>query len=276
MRKENFERIQEKLELITRRWWFLLLFILFGTILPPIVTKGFGPSKSGEIIPYLLSHALIKSCPPPLYVVFKIVPLVLIFSLILFGNEIRRVFSLYVGITYLLFAVLQGIAITDKYGLGIVTGNFILMILVAIFWFWEASINKNNFAPQKLPIVRYWVVPLAFLAFWYPVNLESMKPDFNLAYLFTNPAGLAFCTMTPVYLGILTLYYPRVNIATMRITSLLGILIGFWNMVMNFLIKPDILWWNGVLHFPLVFISIYAFVLSFRKTQLVEYGKEIK
>ena len=129
--------------------------------------------------------------------------------LILFENKISGVFSLYVGITYLLFAILQGIAITDKYGFGIVTGNFILMVIVAIFWFWKVSVNRNNFTSQKLPIIRYWVVPLAFLAFWHPANLESMKPDFNLAYLFTNPAGLAFCMMTPVYLGILTLYYPK-------------------------------------------------------------------
>ena len=276
MRKENFEKIQEKLELVTRKWWFLLFFILFGTIVPPFVTKGFDPSKIGEIIPYLLSHALIKLCPLPLYIFFKIVPIVLIFILILYGNKISRVFSLYVGVTYLLFAVLQGIAITDKYGFGIVTGNFILMLIVAFFWFWEVFANKNNLTSQKLPIIRYWVVPLAFLAFWYPLNLESMKPDFNLAYLFTNPAGLAFCNMTPVYLGILTLYYPKVNIATFRVTSLLGILIGFWNMVVNFLIKPDILWWNGILHFPLVFISMYALILSFRKTQLVETTKGIK
>jgi len=276
MRKENFEKIQEKLELVTRKWWFLLFFILFGTIVPPFVTKGFDPSKIGEIIPYLLSHALIKLCPLPLYIFFKIVPIVLIFILILYGNKISRVFSLYVGVTYLLFAVLQGIAITDKYGFGIVTGNFILMLIVAFFWFWEVFANKNNLTSQKLPIIRYWVVPLAFLAFWYPLNLESMKPDFNLAYLFTNPAGLAFCMMTPVYLGILTLYYPKVNIATFRVTSLLGIFIGFWNMVVNFLIKPDILWWNGILHFPLVFISMYALILSFRKTQLVETTKGIK
>ena len=270
MIKENFEKIQGKLDLVTHKWCFLLLFILLGTIVPPIVTKGFDPSKIGEIIPYLLSHALIKFCPLPLHIIFKIVPIVLIFFLILFGNKVSRVFSLYVGITYLLFAVLQGIAITDKYGFGIVTGNFIHMLIVAILWFWEASVNKNNFTPQKLPIIRYWVVPLAFIAFWYPVNLESVQPDFNLVYLFTNPAGLAFCMMTPVYLGILTLYYPNVNIATLRITSLVGILIGLWNMVVNFLIKPNILCWNGVLHLPLVFISIYAFILSFRKTQLVE------
>jgi len=275
MKKEKLEKIQGTLELITRKWWFLVLFILIGTITPPIVTKGFDPSKTGEIISYILQNSLITFCSP-LYPVFKIIPIILVFALILFGNRIGRIFSLYGGITYLLFAFLQGIAITDKYGFGIVTGNFILMILVAIFWFWEASVNKNNFTLQKLPIIRYWVVPLAFLAFWYPVNLESMKPDFNLAYLFTNPAGLAFCTMTPVYLGILTLYYPKVNIATLRVTSLLGIIIGFWNMVVNFLIKPDILWWNGVLHLPLVFISIYALILSFRKTQLVEAKKEIK
>jgi len=276
LKKENFEKIQEKLELATCKWWFLLLFILFETVVPPFVTKGFDFSKIGEIMPYLFTHPLINSCPSILYVVFKIIPIVLISGLIIFGNKIGRVFNLYVGIAYLLFAILQSIAITDKYGFGIITGSFILMLIVAIFWFWEVFVGRNNFTSQRLPIIRYWVVPLAFLAFWYPLNLESIKPDFNLAYLFTNPAGLTFCMMTPVFLGLLTLYYPKVNIATMRVTSLLGILIGFWTMVVNFLIEPDILWWNGVLHFPLVFISMYAFTLSFRKTQLIETTKEIK
>ena len=276
MRKENSQKNQGKLELITRKWWFLLLFILLGTIVPPIVTRGFDPAKIGEIILYLLDHALIGYLPPSFYIVFKIIPIVLIFFLLLSGNRVRRIFSLYVGIAYLLFAVLQGIAITERYGFGIVTGNFIQMLIIAAFWFWEASINENNFSPQKIPIIRYWVVPLAFLAFWAPINLETMQPDFNFVYLFTNSAGLAFCMMTPVYLAILTLYYPKVNIAVLRVTSLVGIIIGFWNMVVNFLIEPDILWWNGVLHLPLVFISIYAFILSFRKTRLVTTTKEIK
>jgi hypothetical protein len=106
---------------------------------------------------------------------------------------------------------------------------------------------------------------LAFLAFWFPLNPESMKPDFNPSYIFTNSVGLAFCNMTPVYLAILTLYYPRINMVTLRITSLLGVIIGFFNLLVNFLIDPDVLWWFGVLHLPLVFISIYALILSFRK-----------
>ncbi len=181
---------------------------------PPIVTKGFDPSKIDEIIMYILQNSLIILFTP-VYPVFKIIPIILVSALFLFGNRAGRVFSLYGGSKYLLFAFIQGIAITEEYGLGIVTGNFILMLLVAIFWYWETVVNKNNFSPQKLPIIRYWVVPLAFLAFWFPINLESMQPDFNPIYLFTNPAGLAFCTMTPVYLGILTLYYSKVNIATL-------------------------------------------------------------
>jgi len=275
VKKEDLEKAQVILDLITRKWWFLLVFTLIGTITPPIVTKGYDPSKTGEIILHILENALIKYCSP-LYPVFKIIPVILIFALILLGNSVGKVFSLYAGINYLLFAFLQGIAITDKYGFGVVTGSFILMILVAIFWFWEAIITKNNFTPRKLPIIRYWVAPLAFLAFWYPINLETGEPDFNLAYLFTNPAGLAFCTMTPVYLGILTLYYPEVNIVTLRVTSLLGTIIGFWNLVVNFLIEPDKLWWNGVLHLPLVFISIYALILSFRRTHSVEIVRELK
>jgi hypothetical protein len=258
----GLERIQGRLELITRRWWFLTLFILIGTVTPPIVTKGYDPSKTGDIIMYILTNSSINSLSP-LYPIFKIIPIILIFALILFKNRVSRIFSLYAGINYFLSAFLQGIAITDEYGLGIVTGNFVLMIVVALSWILEAFINRNDFTPRKLPISRYWVVPLAFLSFWYPIDLESARPDFNPIYLITNASGLAFCTMTPVYLGILTLYYPKVNVVTLRLTGLLGIIIGFWNMIVNFLIMPD-LWWNGVLHLPLLFISIYAFVLSLR------------
>ncbi len=264
MKKEKFEKIQGILELITRKWWFIVSFILIGTMIPPIVTKGFDYSKIGEIIFYILRHSLIGTIPTFVYTVFKIIPIILVLALIRFGNRVGRIFSLYGGITYLLAAFLQNIAITERYGFAIVTGNFIQWILVAISWFWETSVNKSNFSPQKLPIIRYWVVPLAFLAFLYPFNLRTLKPDFSLAYLSANLAGLAFCTMTPVYLGILTLYYPRVNIVTLRVTSLLGVIIGFWNMG-NFLSKSYILWYHGALHLPLLFISLYALILSFRK-----------
>ena len=72
--------------------------------------------------------------------------------------------------------------------------------------------------------------------------------------------------MTPVYLAILTLYYPKVNLLTLRITSLVGLIIGFYNMQVNFVFVPELLWWSGVLHLPLVALSIYGLVLSLKKT----------
>lgn len=263
--KGNTHRIQTALESITRRWWFLLLFFLCGTIVPPVATRGYEPSQTGQVVMYVLSHSLFAAgALSSWYPVFKAVPIALVFALVVLGNRFGRAFAIYGGITYLLFAFLQGIAITDEYGVGIVTGNVVLMLLVAFLWFWEGWAGRNDFTPQRRSLLRYWVVPLALLAFWYPVNLETMKPDFNPAYLVTNPAGLAFCTMTPLYLSVLTLYYPRVNIATLRVTSLTGMIIGFWNIIVNFGMRPDVLWWNGVLHLPLVLISIYAFGLSLR------------
>jgi hypothetical protein len=270
IKKENLEKAQRTLDLITRKWWFVAVFILLDLLLPPIATKGYDSSKMGEIIPYLILHSLLTSDSLSLlYPIFKILPIILVFALIFSGNRFSRIFSFYVGINYILFAVLQYISITDKYGFAVVSGNFILTLVVAFLWFWEFVVNRNDFTPRKINLIRFWVIPLAFLAFWFPLNFESMKPDFNLSYIFTNPVGLAFCNMTPVYLAILTLYYPRVNISTLRITSLLGVILGCFNVLVNFFINPDVLWWFGVLHLPLLIISIYALILSFRKMQLV-------
>ncbi len=261
-------KVQKTLELITRKWWFVIVFILLDILIPPIATKGYDPSKMGEIIPYIIGHSLFTSDSLYLlYPIFKILPTILVFALIFLGNRVSRIFSFYVGINYILFAVLQYISISDTYGFAIVSGNFILTLVVALSWFWELAVNRNDFSLRNISLIRLWVVPLAFLAFWFPLNFGSMKPDFNLSYIFTNSVGLAFCNMTPVYLAILVLYYPGVNIVTLRITSLLGVVIGFWNLLISFVIHPGVLWWFGVLHLPLVFISIYALILSFRKTQ---------
>ena len=91
-----------------------------------------------------------------------------------------------------------------------------------------------------------------------------MLPDFNPIWIIANEAGLAFCMMTPVYLAILIIYYPDVNIATLRITSIVGVIIGFYNFLLNFIWYYESLFWNGVFHIPLIVISIYALILSYR------------
>lgn len=251
----------DKLERITRRWWFFLIFVLIQFILPPYASKGYQWNQTSNVITYTLRNAYVNS-HSQLYLVFKIVPIVLILLIIIFRNRFRRLFGIYVAFSYIVFAFGQNIAKTEKYGLSICTINLIMFLIVAFFWIWEAIVLKNDFRFQKIPLWRYWFIPLALLAFWAP----SSPGSFKLNDLFANGAGMAFCMMTPVYIGLLSLYYPRVNIATLRVTSLVGIIISFYNMIVNFVINPAALWWNGLLHLPLLLISIYGLILSLQKT----------
>jgi len=257
------------MESITRKWWLFLLIIL-SQFIPLYTSKGVDITEKGELTSTIIGKDGLIYSYTFVYPIFKIIPIILVFSIFFLRNRIARLFSTYVAITYVLFAFLQNIAVTKEYGLGIVTSNLIVICIVAAFWFWEVMAQKNDFTPQKQPLWKYWVIPFAFLAFWYPANSITFLPDFNPLYIFSNAAGLFFCMMTPVYLAILTFYYPRVNIATLRITSFVGLILAFYNILVNFVMFPDQLWWNGILHIPLISISIYAFALSFLKISLVE------
>jgi hypothetical protein len=74
--------------------------------------------------------------------------------------------------------------------------------------------------------------------------------------------------MTPVVLAVLTLFHPAVNPAVLRVTSFEGMLLGAVNMIVWFIVEPWG-WWMGVLHIPLVVISVYAFVLAHRGAEEV-------
>ena len=262
MNKDRIMRIQEKLEHITRKWWFFLLFILLQ-FMPSYTSIPIDMSQMGLVIGEALSNALVYNLQS-IFFIFKIIPLVLILAIPFLKQRISPIFSFYAAISYVLFATLQSIAFTETYGLVIVLTNFIMFILVGIFWFWEILVQNNEFSSPTLSPSTVWAIPLAALAFWYPLNTTTMLPDFNPIWIITNEAGLAFCMMTPVYLAILIIYYPNVNIATLRITSIVGVIIGFYNFLLNFIWYYESLFWNGVFHIPLIVISIYALILSYR------------
>jgi len=256
---------RDRLEQITRKWWFFLLFVLLWFVIPPYASKGYSfPEEWQDVAFHVLGKAVVYSYPQ-LYPIFKIIPILLIVSILICCNKVARLFNIYVAISYVIFALGQSISVTEKYGVAICTINLVMFLAVAALWVWEAFAVQNDFTPGKRPIWKYWVVPLALLAFWYPTNVQTGKPDFDPIYIFTSPAGVAFCLMTPVYVGLLTLYYPKVNIVTLRVTSLVGLSIGIANMFTNFLMKPSTNWWNGVLHIPLLVISLYGLIISLRR-----------
>jgi hypothetical protein len=195
--------------------------------------------------------------------VFKILPVMLIIALIIWGDRVTRIFNAYVAVTILLFALFQNSAMTVEFGFAIMLGNVLVYLLVAAAWFWEAVVKLNSFTPRPRPFWQYWVVPVAFLAFWFPLNTKTLGPDFSLVQLGTNSAGLTTCMMLPVYLAVLSLYYPSVNPIVLRITALAGIITGLLNVMQWFISTSHP--WIGILHIPLLTISIYALVLSFGK-----------
>jgi len=91
-----------------------------------------------------------------------------------------------------------------------------------------------------------------------------MSPDFSPVHLLTNESGLTYCMMTPVILAMMTLYHPAVNLAVLRVSSFVGMMLGTMNMLMWFVVIPPG-WWMGVLHIPLLAISVYAFVLAHQR-----------
>lgn len=64
------------------------------------------------------------------------------------------------------------------------------------------------------------------------IEEATRKWWFSVAFILLQ--GLAFCLMTPVYLALLILFYPGVNIVTLRITGLVGLMLGLYNMAFIF------------------------------------------
>lgn len=139
------------------------------------------------------------------------------------------------------------------------TGNVVQVTIVGLFWIWDTFKARNEYLFQKLPVWRYWVVPLAFLAFWSPMN-PDLSPNLNPLLLLTSSFGVMFCPTAPVVIAILTLIYPRVNKYLLGVTSFVGFLIGIFN-AMALLLMPGYSLWNFILHIPLISISLYGLVI---------------
>ena len=185
--------------------------------------------------------------------------LAVLLLLAVYGKRAGRIFDAHFAVVFTMIAVINNVAVTETYGLVILTGNLVPFSIVAIFWIWETYRPRNNFEFPRLAAWRYWVVPFAILAFWFPVSQDG-GPDFNPLLLLTSDYGVFFCPTTPVVLAILTLIYPAVNRDLLAVTGLTGLLIGIFN-AMSVFTMPGYTIWLLVVHVPLIAVSLYGLVL---------------
>jgi len=255
-------RPTNRMEAVTSRWWFLLIVILIS-FFPLYSQQPYDPRQTSEVISAVLASPLIYSLPA-LFPLFKIIPLALTVWLLFEPIKARRWFALYAALNLFGIAFFQNSALTSQYGLVIITGNVILFGAIGAAWLAEAMNPRLIFSTRPLTTRALILVPLMLLAFWMPIQTETMRLNLNPALLFTNEAGLTGCMMLPLYTGMLVIAYPQVNRVLLRLSGFIGLLIAFFNLLTHFVFVPAN-FWMGVLHLPLFFISLTAFVLSLRK-----------
>ncbi|MGE5599554.1 MAG: hypothetical protein ACM3XS_09260, partial [Bacteroidota bacterium] len=198
-------RLQNSLEKIAGRWWLALLFVLLFFI-PPLTAKPVDPRDAPQLIVAVFSQAIIYA-RPALFPLFKLLPMLCLVLLLIFKNKAAPLFTLYAAVNLLLAAVGENIAVTAEYGRVILIANIAMTLPVALAWLLECLARRGDYARPRLGQAVWLCMPLALLAFWFPVDLRTLRPDFNPLYLLTSEAGLTFCQMVPVYLTVLLLYY---------------------------------------------------------------------
>lgn len=250
-----------KFEKIILSRWFMITIFIMAFILPPYADKGFTPENIGNIINTTLSNSFVRDLLP-YSTLFQIIVLILFVGLIIYKNKFGKLFTLFVGLSYLMYAIVQNIAITENFGLSMVLSNIILCILTSFVWLRDTWINKNNYTFKNFNKNNFWLILVAIFCFWWPMDFSGM-PNFNPIYFFTGQVAqsIQFCPMTPIFLILLIYCKPTISLPIYRITGISGIIIGFWNM-MNFFNPSTV--FVGVYHLPLFLISLYVLIDSFK------------
>jgi len=249
---------------MNRKSLAILVAVALCTFLPPITSVPFPQ----EDTPLVIREVISQTSAEYLWLspVVHVATVVLLFLLYRYGQKMGRVVDAYFGILFLFFAFSQNIARTESYGLAVITGNLVMILTVGLFWMWEVFRPRNEYLFQRLPVWRYWVVPFAILAFWFPVNSDT-SPNLSPLLLLTSSFGVLFCPTTPVVIAILTLIFPTVNRPLLRVTSFVGLLMGLFN-AMSLFVMPGYTLWLLFLHTPLILISLYGLLISLQRTEL--------
>jgi hypothetical protein len=239
----------------TAGWWFLPLLFL-PQLIPPYASHGYAIAEWPAVNQYIITHP-VKTFLPTLYPFFKIIPLIILTGVFLNKKVAGKLFIGWVALVYVLAAFLQSVSVSSRFGIAICTGNLVIFVFLAVIWAREALRSAEKFSIPRLSLQNFWLLVAAFLAFWYPVNLQTLLPDFNPVYLVTSGAGLSFCLSTPLFLSVFLVKYPFINPPVIACTAFVGFFMGVSNLVLEWVIIPSY-WWIGVLHLPLVIISAFS------------------
>jgi len=259
------EKALRTLDALSGKPWFYALLFLIGFGFPPYASRGYAWGELGEVITEGLGHAVIYGFVDLVWpsVLLHLLALAILASVFLGGERGARAFDIWAFVTYLMIGLGQGIGVSERYGVVVLTGNVFIVLLVAFSWGLECLTGWNRFRREYLAPRRAWLIPLAAWAYWSPVEPFRLDPR----YLLVGYFGVAYCLTTPVVLTLMALYYPDVNRPVMRLTAFLGLIFGVMNVSRPLWAGPTpvAIWEGTLLHLPLLITSSYALALTAKR-----------
>lgn len=253
----------------TKKWLWRAVYLLtiLAFFLPYYTSQG---TISGPESPKFLSEAFANYATPTwLGPIFQGSFLLLLFSIWRLGSKIGRVVNAYFALIYIWLSLAPNIQQMEEYGLVILTSHLVTVGIVALLWIVDTVQVRNRWSLKRVSLWRYWVVPVAALAFFFPAG-PSGEPDFGIWSLLLG-YGIQYCPTTPVVLALLTLIYPKVNRPLFIVLSLTGVIYGLLNMLSPSLM-PGYTLWFAFLHTPLLAISLYGLILVLTTRRMREDG----
>lgn len=162
-------------------WKFFSLLVVLQFILMPVATKGFKFEAAGDIVFYTLQHAFIMDMYSYSFY-FQLVMILALIAVVVWKGKFSRVFTAITGCFYLLYAVIQNMAVTEQHGFSMVTVNVAMIGFVALVWLWAAWKGNNEFSFDNVTWKTGWTIPVALFCLWWPMSLKTALPDFQLHY----------------------------------------------------------------------------------------------
>jgi hypothetical protein len=248
--------------LTERKWFYPLMYFLFLVIsvLPLYTEKGYSYDNTQDVIINLL---MVATTPYKTWgILFHLITLLIVLLIIIRPEKTGRLFTGYMGLNFILIALVQSLGRTEKYGFVVHTSSLVMSIILGFMWIWVTYRGDVETSFRNMRWYHFLLLPLALLTFWSPYQVDgnAVIPDFNPTLLLTSPDyGLTFCFTTPIFLYLLILFFPKVNLFAYRITAFNGLLYALFNLTHWF--NPESRW-MGVLHIPLLVISIFALIQS--------------
>ena len=244
-----------------KRMIFPVIYLLLVVIsfLPSYTEIPYDPRNSQDVIINILKISI-----DPYRAwgwIFHAATLLLLVWIALRPKGAGRILAAYIGVNYLIIAAVQTHAVTEKYGFALQTGAMVTEVLLGIVWLVTAFRGRLQASFKNVPGWRYLFLPMALLVFWSPLRIvgSAIQPNFDPLLLLTSPDyGLTYCFVTPVFLFLLILFYPKVDGFAFRLTAFNGLIYGVLNLTHWF--NPDTVW-MGVMHIPLLAVSIMALLL---------------